>query len=127
MVPVVLVAPVARTGPLALALLVVLPPDLAVAVDLGLQPLRQGVDDRHADAVQAARDLVGVVVELAAGVRLGQDDLQRALVGRTGGAVPTGMPRPSSTIEAEPSAWTVTWMCLQWPAIASSIELSTTS
>ena len=64
---------------LGLALLVLLLPDLAVAADLGLQPLREGVDDRDAHAVQAAGDLVGVVVELAAGVDLGQHDLQRAL------------------------------------------------
>ena len=78
-VPVDLAGPRVRTGPLGHALLVILPPDLAVAADLGLEPLREGVDDRHADAVQAAGDLVGVVVELAAGVDLGQDDLQRAL------------------------------------------------
>ena len=112
MVPVVLAGPTARTGPLALALLVVLPPDLAVAVDLGLEPLREGVDDRHADAVQAAGDLVRVVVELAAGVDLGQDDLQRALAAISAWTS-TGMPRPSSTTEAEPSAWIVTWMFRQ--------------
>ncbi len=112
LVPVVLAGPTVADGPLRLALLVVLPPDLAVAVDLGLEPFREGVDDRHADAVQAAGDLVRVVVELAAGVRLGQDDFERALAGELVVA-PTGMPRPSSTIDTEPSAWTVTWMCLQ--------------
>ena len=35
----------------------------------------QRVHHRHADAVQAAGDLVGVGVELAAGVQLGHDDL----------------------------------------------------
>ena len=52
---------------------------LAVAPDLELEHGRQGVDDGDADAVQAARDLVGVVVlalaELAAGVQLGHDHL----------------------------------------------------
>ena len=52
---------------------------LAVAPDLELEHGRQRVDHRHADAVQAARDLVGVVVlalaELAAGVQLGHDHL----------------------------------------------------
>ena len=37
--------------------------------------LRQAVDAAHAHAVQAARDLVAVLVELAAGVQLGQRDL----------------------------------------------------
>ena len=41
----------------------------AVATDLGGQALAQRVDDAGADAVQAAGDLVGVVVELAAGVQ----------------------------------------------------------
>ena len=36
---------------------------------------RQGVDDRHADAVEAAGDLVAVAAELAAAVQLGEGDL----------------------------------------------------
>ena len=55
---------------------------VAVAPDAQLEGGRQGIHDRHADAVQAARDLVGVaalggVVELPAGVKLGHDDLRR--------------------------------------------------
>ncbi len=45
------------------------------------QPFRQGVHARHADAVQPARDLVAVLVELAAGVQLGQRDLGRRTLG----------------------------------------------
>ena len=48
---------------------------LAVALDLELQPLGQRVDDRHADAVQTARDLVARVIELAARVQHGHHDL----------------------------------------------------
>ena len=48
---------------------------VAVAADGQAQPLGERVDDRHADAVQAARDLVGVAVELAAGVQHGHHDL----------------------------------------------------
>ena len=48
--------------------------DLAVAADLQLQPGRQRVDHRDADAMQAARDLVGVLVELSAGMQLRHDD-----------------------------------------------------
>jgi hypothetical protein len=56
---------------------VLLVEDLALALDLQLQPFGQGVDDRHADAVQTARDLVVRVVELATRVQHGHDDLGR--------------------------------------------------
>ncbi len=54
--------------------------ELLVARDLDLQPLRQGIDDRHADAVQAARGLVGLAVELAARVERAHDDFERGLL-----------------------------------------------
>ena len=60
-----------------LAALELLAVDLAVAAHLGDQPLGERVHDRDADAVQAARDLVAVAAELAAGVKLRQDDRQR--------------------------------------------------
>ena len=60
-----------------LALLVGLLPDLAVAPNLDVEALRQRVDHRDADAVEAARDLVGVVVELPARVEVRHDDLER--------------------------------------------------
>ena len=47
----------------------------AVAPDGELEPARQRVDHRDADAVQAAGHLVGVLVEFSAGVQLGHDDL----------------------------------------------------
>ena len=50
---------------------------LAVAPDADLHPFRQRVHHRGADAVQAAGHLVGVLVELAAGVQAGQHDLGR--------------------------------------------------
>ena len=53
--------------------------DLLVAPDLQLEPLRQRVDHRDADAVQAARDLVAVVVELAASVQHREHDFGRRL------------------------------------------------
>jgi hypothetical protein len=49
----------------------------AVAHHLDLKPLGEGVDHRHTDAVQAARDGVGVAAELAPGVQLGHDHLER--------------------------------------------------
>ncbi len=58
-----------------LAPLVALLPDRAALADFQLQPFREGVDDRHADAVQAAGDRIGLVVEFAAGVQHGQHHL----------------------------------------------------
>jgi hypothetical protein len=64
---------------------------LAVAPDGQFQPFRQRVDHRDAHAVQAARDLVGVVVggvlELPARVELGHDHFGRrdALLGMDAG------------------------------------------
>jgi hypothetical protein len=55
--------------------------ELAVARDLDLEPGRERVDDRDADAVQSARDLVAVRVELAAGVQRGHHDLERRALG----------------------------------------------
>ena len=48
---------------------------LAIAPDAQLQPVRKRVDHRNPDPVQAARDLVAVLVELPAGMKLGHDDL----------------------------------------------------
>ena len=60
-----------------------LPVDGAVAAHLGDEPLRERVDDGDADAVEAARDLVALAAELAAGVELGQNDGEggEALIG----------------------------------------------
>jgi hypothetical protein len=56
--------------------------DEPVALDLHLQPLAQRVHARHAHAVQPARHLVRVVIELAARMQHGQHDLERgALLG----------------------------------------------
>src|SRR4051812_5409947 len=50
----------------------------AVAPDGQVQPLRQRVDDRHADSVETAGDLVApALAELAPGVQDGQHDLGR--------------------------------------------------
>ena len=57
---------------------ILLRPLVSVAADLHEQALGQRVDDRHADAVQAAGDLVAAAVaELAAGVQNGEHDLDR--------------------------------------------------
>ena len=48
---------------------------LVLAPDPQLQLARQRVDDGDANAVQTAGNLVGVLVELTAGMQLGHDDL----------------------------------------------------
>jgi hypothetical protein len=76
-VPVVLVLPIVSRGRARLSVIVLLEPYLAVALDLDAQLARQGVDDRDADAVQAAGDLVSLAAELAAGVKNRQNDFDR--------------------------------------------------
>ena len=49
---------------------------MAIA-DLDLQPLGQRIDDRSANAVQTAGDLVSAAAELAAGVQDGKDNGDR--------------------------------------------------
>ena len=43
------------------------------------------------------------------------------------GCMSTGIPRPLSTTVTPSSSWMMTLMVSQWPARASSMELSTTS
>ena len=61
-------------GDAALVLLVV---DVAVAADFDLAPFGEEVDDRDADAVQAAGGLVGAFVELAAELEHGHHAFER--------------------------------------------------
>ena len=49
--------------------------DLAVAHDVGTEPVRESVDAFRADAVEAAGVLVGALAELAAGVEVGEHEL----------------------------------------------------
>ena len=55
------------------------PEDVALLVDLGVEPGRQRVDHGRADAVQATGHLVAAAAELAAGVQLGEHELDRGL------------------------------------------------
>src|SRR5437763_1061145 len=76
---------VARLAPLESAqrhaALVGLGPDVPVAPYFDVEPLRERVDDRDADAVQAARDLVAATLaELPAGVQHGEHNLDRGLL-----------------------------------------------
>ena len=50
---------------------------LVVAPDAQFQRHGQRVDDGDTDAMQAAGNLVGILVELTAGMQLGHDDLRR--------------------------------------------------
>src|SRR5690606_34774793 len=47
----------------------------AITADIEFEPLAERIDHRDANTVQTARDLVGVLVELTAGMELGHDDL----------------------------------------------------
>ena len=79
-----------------------------------IEPLGQRVDDRDADAVQAAGDLVALAAELAAGVEHGEHDLGRGLALVLAVVIgSTGMPRPLSTTSQPPSASSVTSMRVQ--------------
>ena len=64
--------------------------NLAVALDVDLQPLRERVDHGDTNAVQAARNLVALAAELAAGVELREDDRhsRETLVGHHAGRDP---------------------------------------
>ena len=56
------------------------PVELLAAGDLDLHAIGQSVGDRDADAVQAARGVVDLGVELAAGVQRAHDHFERRLV-----------------------------------------------
>ena len=111
---------------LGLAALEALGPLVAVAADLEVEPLGERVDDRDADAVQAAGDLVA-----AASPNLPPACSVVSTTSAAGrfssGCSSTGIPRPSSTTVTLLSGWSVTSILSQWPARASSTELSTTS
>jgi hypothetical protein len=102
---------------------------LAVAPDGQLEPFGQRVDDRDADAVEAARDLVGIVVagvlELPARVELGHDDLGG---GDAFALVDPGRDPAAIVLDADRAVGVeVIRIRSQWPASASSIALSLTS
>ena len=101
--------------------------ELAAARDLDLELVGQRVDDRDADAVQAA----GGLVDLASRTCRRQCSMvmmtSSADLSGNFGCGSTGMPRPLSVTVRKPSASSSTSMKLAWPATASSIELSMTS
>ena len=72
-----------RERVLRIALGVVLAKDETVATDFDVQLLGQRVDDGNADAMETAGDLVAAAAELAAGMELGEHNLdgRHALVG----------------------------------------------
>ena len=92
LVPRFFVVPVISRSACGFPRCVLLLEHLPVAPDLEVELLRERVDDRHADAVQAAGDLVAVVVEFAAGVQHREHDFggrtaARVLIGRNAAAV----------------------------------------
>ena len=87
-----------------------------------LELLRERVDDRHADAVQAAGEFVVLVVEFAAGVQAREDQLDAAHLLLADGCPPAcrGRRRPPTS---ELSLCSVTLISLAWPASASSTRV----
>ena len=63
---------------------VALSPQAAVARHLDLERIGQRVDDRDADAMQPARNLVRVAAEFATRVQHRQNDLERRFLGKAG-------------------------------------------
>ena len=63
-----------RERGLGLTQAVLLPVQFAVTPNRQFEVIRQRIDDRHADAVQTAGDLVGRVIELTAGMEHRHDD-----------------------------------------------------
>src|SRR5205807_424975 len=96
-----------REFPLRDPELVALGPDAARPADLELEPLAERVDHRDADAVEAARDLVRRVLELAAGVEHGEDHLGRwlaaLLVGIDGNPAPV-VPHRAGAVRVQDTA-----------------------
>ena len=118
--------PIGRTGPVGLPRSYSWRQTLPSRADLDRSRLGQRVDDADADAVEATRDLVAAAAELAAGVEHGVDDLERVLAGLLLHADRARRGRrPSCAGCHRPGCGTS--MCVAWPAIASSMELSTTS
>ena len=77
-----------------------------------------------ADSVKAPRILVSSLPELTTGVQIGQNQLNGRHLEF---GVHTGMPRPLSRMDTDPSTWMDTSILEQKPARCSSMELSRTS
>ena len=81
-----------REGARRLAALIALLVNRTVALNGHVQPCRDGVDGRNADAEEAAGHLVGGVVEFSTGVELVM--MTSAAEMPNSGCSSTGMPRP---------------------------------
>ena len=103
------------------------PMPFPVPVDLEYEPGRQGVHDRHPDTVESAGHLVARAPELSAGVQHREHDLCRASCPDT-----RAWGRPECPSRCRPPGnrrrrARLTSIRVQYPAIASSTALSTSS
>ena len=80
MVPRRLTAPRSFSLPIGMAALEAHLVAALVARHIHFHPFRQGIDHRGAHAMQAARGLIDLAVEFAAGMQRGHDHFQRRLV-----------------------------------------------
>ena len=99
--------------------------DVALAADLDLAPLGEEVDHGDADAVQTAGGLIGPFLNFPP--NFSTVITPWSVEKPRSGCSSTGMPRPLSSTVTEPSLLIITEISVAKPAIASSIELSTTS
>jgi hypothetical protein len=99
--------------------------DIRAVVDLDFQPVGKRVDDRGADAVQAAGDLVPPPPNFPPACSMVKTTVTAGIP--TFGWMPTGMPRPLSVTRTISPGRSSTVICVQKPASASSMELSTIS
>jgi hypothetical protein len=101
----------------------------AIAANGQAQPLRQRIDAGNTDAVQTAGNLVGVLVEFAAGMQFGQRDFGRRALGSCLSSILIAGRNAAPVVG---DADRVVGMngdddIVTMPGQASSIELSTTS
>ena len=68
-----------QRSPLGVPRSIALDPDFPAPPDLKLQPLGQRIHDGNTNAMQSARNFIGIVVEFAAGVQFRKNDLRRRL------------------------------------------------
>ena len=112
---------------LGMAALETHPIEFLAARDLDLEPRGERVDDGDADAVQAARGLVDLGVEFAAGMQRAHDDFERGLLrkfrmridGNAAAVVGDGQKAVGGQFDLD-ERW-------RGPASASSMALSMTS
>ena len=95
-----------------------------VARDIDFHPFRQRIDDRGADAMQAAGGVIDLAAEFSAGMQRRHDHFQRRLVLEFGMRIDRNAAAIVADRSAHRRASSSISMRLAWPATASSMALS---